>query len=137
MACYTVHYDMDRLFCSSCGANHLSRVSASIDSKTGKLKLHLKEGYRVNTAGKKYSLPAPGKQKRYEGELLLREDQLLTGIWRQKSIQIRKDVRSHFGEDITSDVGLQLNKSQRIQIGLGKGNPNKAKGRERRGAKHK
>jgi len=25
---------------------------------------------------------------RYEGELLLREDQLLTGIWRQKSVKV-------------------------------------------------
>lgn len=79
MACYHIHYDMDRLFCYRCGTNHLSRVSASIDQETGVLKLHLKKNYHTDTRGTKYSLPAPGKQDRYEGELLLREDQLLSG----------------------------------------------------------
>ena len=38
--------------------------------------------------GTKYSIPKPGSRGRYEGELLLREDQLLTGIWRQKSVKV-------------------------------------------------
>jgi len=80
---------------------------------------------------------APGKQGRYDGELLLREDQLLSGIWKQKCIKIRKDIKSAFGEDVTSDVGLYINKSQDIRIGLGKQNPNAKKGRERRGKKKK
>ena len=78
---------------------------------------------------------APGKQGRYDGELLLREDQLLSGIWKQKVIKIRKDIKSAFGEDVTSDVGLYINKSTDIRIGLGKQNPNARKGRERRGKK--
>ena len=80
-------------------------------------------------------LLAPGKQGRYDGELLLREDQLLSGIWKQKVIKIRKDIKSAFGEDVTSDVGLYINKSTDIRIGLGKQNPNARKGRERRGKK--
>jgi RNA-binding protein NOB1 len=134
-ACYKVHYDMDRLFCSKCGSHMMQRIAASIDSKTGALRLHLKKNYHQNTRGMQHSLPAPGKQGKYEGELLLREDQLLTGIWRQKVVNIKKDVRSAFGEDITSDVGLQLNKGNALKIGLGRRNPNADKGRERRGKK--
>ena len=49
---FIVHYEMDRLFCSKCGANHMSRVGASVNAKTGELKLHLKANYVVNTLGK-------------------------------------------------------------------------------------
>ena len=137
MACYTIHYDMDRLFCSRCGANHMSRVACSIDSKTGELRLHLKKGYMPNRRGKQHPLPLPGKQGRFEGELLLREDQLMSGIWRQKVVKMQKDVKSAFGHDVTSDVGVHVNKSQAIKVGLGRFNPNADKGRERRGAKRK
>ena len=134
-ACFQIHFDMDRLFCTRCGSDMMQRISASVDSRTGELRLHLKKNYVHHTRGKKYSLPAPGKQGRFNGELLLREDQLLTGIWRQKTVKVRKDVRSAFGEDITSDVGLHINKGSAIKVGLGKRNPNSQKGRERRGKK--
>ena len=136
-ACYQVHYDMDRLFCSRCGANMMQRISASTDSRTGELRLHLKKNYHYNTRGLVHSLPKAGKQKKYDGELLLREDQLLSGIWRQKVVKVRKDVRSAFGEDVTSDVGLHINKGAPIKVGLGRRNPNADKGRERRGKKKK
>jgi hypothetical protein len=42
-----------------------------------------------------------------------------------------------FGRDVTSDLGLQINKGDKIQFGMGKSNPNAAKGRERRGASKK
>ncbi len=137
MACYQIHYQMDRLFCSKCGASHMSRVACSIDSKTGELKLHLKSNYRRDLRGTKYNLPNPGRQGKYDGELLMREDQLLSGVWRQKTVMIKKDVKSIFGEQVTSDVGLHINKSQGIKLGLGQRNPNAAKGRERRGKKKK
>ena len=111
----------------------LHRVSASIDHKSGKLHLHLKKNFVPSTKGLKYCIPKPGQQGKFEGELLLREDQLLSGIWRQKVIKIRKDVKSAFGDDITSDVGLQVNKGANIKIGLGHANPNAKKGRDRRG----
>jgi len=49
-------------------------------------------------------------------------------------VKMQKDVRSAFGEDVTSDVGLHINKSQHIKVGLGS-NPNadKSRARERRG----
>ncbi len=133
MACYTLHKDMNRIFCSRCGVDHMSRVACSVDAATGQLHLHLKKGYTVSKRGKVYSMPAPGKQGRFEGELLTREDQLMTGIWRQKVVKMQKDVRSAFGHDVTGDVGLQINKSQHIRPGLGRPNPNADKGRERRG----
>jgi RNA-binding protein NOB1 len=133
MACYTIHHDMNRIFCSRCGVDHMSRVACSMDATTGQLRLHLKKGYTVSKRGKVYSMPAPGKQGRFEGELLTREDQLLTGIWRQKTVKMQKDVRSAFGQDVTSDVGLHINKTQHIRTGLGRLNPNADKGRERRG----
>ncbi len=136
--CYTIHYDTDRLFCTKCGLNMLQRIAASVDSKTGELKLHLKANYRHNTRGMIHSLPKPGSQGRYDGELLMREDQLLTGIWRQKVAKIKHDVKSAFGEDITQDVGLHINKREfGVKVGLGRRNPNADKGRERRGAKNK
>ena len=137
MACYRVHYELERLFCGKCGANHLSRVAASIDARTGLLHLHLKKNYHVNTRGKLYSLPKPGQQGRFHGELLLREDQLISGIWRQKCVKIKKEVTSAFGERVASDVGLHVNKSQSIKVGLGSRNPNADKGRERRGKSNK
>jgi RNA-binding protein NOB1 len=133
MACYTLHTDMNRIFCSRCGVDHMSRVACSIDAGTGQLRLHLKKGYTVSKKGKVYSMPAPGKQGRFQGELLTREDQLLSGIWRQKVVKMQKDVRSAFGQDVTADVGLHINKSQHIRPGLGRPNPNADKGRERRG----
>jgi hypothetical protein len=62
---------------------------------------------------------------------------LLSGAWRQKVVQIQKDVKSQFGEQVTNDVGLQINKSSSIKIGLGNRNPNAMKGRERRGKSKK
>lgn len=94
VGCHTVHTrDLNRLFCSQCGLSQLSRIAASVDARTGTLRLHLKANYRIDTRGTKFSLPAPGKQNRFDGELLLREDQLLTGIWRQKTVKYNKNVQ--------------------------------------------
>lgn len=136
-ACFHIHFDMDRLFCTRCGSNLMQRISASTDSTTGELKLHLRKNYQPNTRGMVHSLPKAGKQKKYDGELLLREDQLMTGIWRQKVVKVRKDIRSAFGEDVTADVGIHINKGEAIKVGLGRRNPNADKGRERRGKKKK
>ena len=136
-ACYTISYDLSKIFCPKCGVNHLSRVAASIDSKNGKLRLHLRKDYKFDLAGTKFSLPAPGRQGRHDGEILLREDQLLGGAWKQKAIKMNKNVRNAFGDDLGADLGLHLNKGQTIRPGLGVRNPNSTKGRERRGKKKK
>jgi RNA-binding protein NOB1 len=136
LGCRTVHTkDLDRLFCSQCGLHHLQRIAASVD-EGGALRLHLKKNYRMDTTGMQYSLPAPGKQGRFQGELLLREDQLLAGIWRQKSVKMQKDIKSAFGEEVATEVGLQLNKLEsELVVGWGRSNPNSRRGRERRGKK--
>lgn len=137
--CYTIQYDVDKLFCRKCGGSYLSRVAASIDSRTGERKLHLRKDYKHDLRGMKYSMPAPGKQGRHEGEILLREDQLMGGAWRQKAVRVNKNLRSAFGENIVSDLGLHVNKGTAIRVGLGSRsrNPNAVKGRERRGKKKK
>lgn len=84
-ACFKTCTDMGRLFCPVCGNATLTRVSCSVNARTGRTRLHLKKNYKVNLRGTKYSIPAPNPTKgRFEGDLLLREDQLLTGIWAQK-----------------------------------------------------
>lgn len=47
--------------------------------------MHLRKNHKVNLRGSKFSIPAPDPTKgRFEGDILLREDQLLSGIWAQK-----------------------------------------------------
>ena len=115
----------------------MQRIAASIDHKTGKLRLHLKMNYVPKTKGSKCNLPLPGKQGKYDGELLLREDQLLVGIWRQKIMKMKKDVKSAFGEEIASGLGVHINKGAKVKVGLGHEDPNSMKGRRRRGRKKK
>ena len=67
-ACFTVFADGDnvgpvntkRLFCARCGSDMLQRVAASVDGKTGRLRLHLSKKYKNNLRGTKFSLPKPG-----------------------------------------------------------------------------
>ena len=147
-ACFTVYtgdqngLGTTRLFCERCGSDFMQRIAASVDGKTGRLKLHLSKKYKTTTRGTKFSLPAPGKGNRFEGDLLLREDQLMTGVWNQKAKKARgkKEAQSIFGSDIASNVGCHadLTKSDNIKVGFGRRNPNAAKGgRERRGKKKK
>jgi hypothetical protein len=37
-----------------------------------------------------------------------------TGIWRQKNVKIKKNVVSFFGADVTSDVGMHVNKGNSL-----------------------
>jgi RNA-binding protein NOB1 len=67
-ACFTVHADGDgvgplgtkRLFCSRCGSDMMQRISASVDGKSGRLRLHLSQRHKNNLRGTKFSLPKPG-----------------------------------------------------------------------------
>jgi hypothetical protein len=82
---------------------------------------------------------------RFQGDLLLREDQLLTGAWNQKvkmrsGGQSRAHAQSIFGKDLATNVGCSAkaaNGSDDIRAGFGRRNPNASKGRERRGKKKK
>ena len=136
-ACFRIHFKMDLLFCSKCGSHLMQRIASSIDEKTGNFRLHLRKSYLPVTKGTKYCLPLPGKQGKYDGELLLREDQLFVGIWKQKVMKMKKNVKSAFGDEIASSVGVHINKGTRVKIGLGHNNPNAMKGREKRGKRKK
>ena len=142
-ACFHVAAEgaSEKLFCSKCGNSGLERIAASTDPKTGERRLHLSKKRRdKNIRGTKFSLPKAGNQGRYDGDLLLREDQLMSGNW---SIKVRKGKdkqQSVFGEDVTDGIGLtgDLTKRDDIKVGFGRRNPNSAKtGRERRGKKKK
>ena len=153
-ACYTVYTNTDtnnvvgplgkRLFCEKCGSDLMQRIAASVDGKTGRLRLHLSKKYQYNLRGTKFSLPKPGTGNRFQGDLLLREDQLLMGAWNQKLKMIsggkaRDAAQSIFGRDIATNVGCHANSVNMddIRVGFGRRNPNAVKGRERRGKKKK
>jgi len=144
-ACRFVYTDQSksRLFCDKCGSgNTLHRVSASLNGDTGRLKLHLKKNFVHKTRGTKFSLPKSGGN-RFQGDLLLREDQLMMGAWNQKVRQNTgaADNRGVFGSDIATHVGLDgdFGKRNDIKVGFGRNkNPNATRfGRERRGKKKK
>ena len=68
--------------------------------------------------------------------MLLREDQLMMGIWSQKVRSKAQEQSSMFGADVTEKTGLSVKKGANITVGAGRRNPNAQKnGRERRGAK--
>jgi RNA-binding protein NOB1 len=137
-ACFAVYggdQSGTKLFCGRCGSDALQRVAASIDAETGKQRLHLSAKRKNDIRGTKFSLPKPGKQNRFAGDLLLREDQLLMGAWNMKVKKGKGQVESMFGADIIDNVGLgDLSKRDDIKVGFGRPNVNAAKsGRERRG----
>jgi len=139
-ACFKIHmpdedfhdgsnHHMKRLFCKHCGSDMMQRISASVDGKTGRLKLHFskrKQGRHHSIRGTKFSLPKPGTNNKYKGDLLLREDQLLSGAWNQKvkinsgrKYQTSKS-QSMFGRDIASSVGCNVKSTSSASFG-GKG----------------
>tara|TARA_A100001015_G_C15029978_1_gene732660 strand:+ start:1008 stop:3491 length:2484 start_codon:yes stop_codon:yes gene_type:complete len=137
-ACFLITSDTEKIFCPRCGGAHLSRIAASVDPKTGEQKLYLKKDYRHKLQGTKYSLPKPGAQRkgRFGGELVLREDQMMMGIWAQKTAPKAKEKLSMFGAEVNEKTGCRVAKSTcTVEIGLGRQNPNSTKGRERRGKK--
>eukprot|EP00533_Pseudo-nitzschia_delicatissima_P000455 CAMPEP_0116105418 /NCGR_PEP_ID=MMETSP0327-20121206/15022_1 /TAXON_ID=44447 /ORGANISM="Pseudo-nitzschia delicatissima, Strain B596" /LENGTH=961 /DNA_ID=CAMNT_0003597823 /DNA_START=37 /DNA_END=2922 /DNA_ORIENTATION=- len=139
-ACFKIHmpdedfqdgsnHHMKRLFCKHCGSDMMQRISASVDGKTGRLKLHFskrKQGRHHSIRGTKFALPKPGSNNKYKGDLLLREDQLLSGAWNQKvkinsgrKYQTQKS-QSMFGRDIASSVGCNVKSTSSATFG-GKG----------------
>ncbi len=69
------------------------------------------------------------------GDLLLREDQLLTGIWKHRLT--KKETTSTMFADCNS-ADLMAPRSvvgAEVVVGFGRRNPNAMKGRERRGKK--
>jgi RNA-binding protein NOB1 len=149
-ACYKVYTSSEgtgplgkRLFCDKCGSDMLQRIAASVDGRTGRIRLHLSKRYKHNLRGTKFSLPKPGAGDRFRGDLLLREDQLLMGAWNQKvkmasGGKSRSSAQSMFGKDLASNMGCNAKAVEDdIRVGFGRRNPNASKGRERRGKRKK
>lgn len=132
IACFTTSTEMDRMFCPKCGNSTMERVSYSI-GQDGQMTFYTRANRPAKLTGTKYSLPKPkgGRQ----GDLLLREDQLLMGIWGQRQRQHKKVMQSAFGESVAHDLGVKAEKQTSIVVGYGRMNPNAQKGRERRGKK--
>ena len=144
-ACFQMCPQMDKQFCPSCGSDTLARLAYSID-EDGNKSYHYKKGRRVKVRGTKYSLPQPSSRKsrsgkakakggkKFDPRLLLREDQMMTGMWSQRVAQ-KNNATSMFGEHVTESFGLSLTRSKGVKVGHGRRNPNAMKGRERRGKK--
>lgn len=132
IACFTTSTEMDRIFCPKCGNNTMERVSYSI-GQDGQMTFYTRANRPAKLSGTKFSLPKPkgGRQ----GDLLLREDQLMMGIWGQRQRQHKKVMQSAFGESVAHDLGVKAEKQTSIVVGYGRMNPNAQKGRERRGKK--
>ena len=140
-ACFQMCSDMSKVFCPSCGSNTLARLAYSID-ENGKRSYHYKKNRRINVRGTKYSMahPSSNRSKRNSDRkkkttgILLREDQMLSGMWAQKSRK-KESATSMFGEHVAESFGLSLTRSKGVQVGYGRRNKNAMKGRERRGKK--
>lgn len=132
IACFTTSTEMERMFCPKCGNNTMERVSYSL-GQDGKMTFHTRANRPVKLTGTKYSLPKPKGGR--DGDLLLREDQLMMGIWRQRQRQHKKVMNSAFGENVAHDLGVKAEKQTTLVVGYGRMNPNAQKGRERRGKK--
>lgn len=89
----------------------------------------------MSKRGTKYPLPAPKGGR--APDLLLREDQLLTGQWNQR-MRKKKAATTKLAEATAGDfLAPRHASSSEVVVGYGRRNPNAMKGRERRGAKKK
>ena len=68
---------------------------------------------------------------------LMREDQMMMGLWDQKLRRKPQVLESMFGADISLKVGVSVKQRKDVKIGFGRQNRNAMKnGRERRGKKN-
>mmetsp|Transcript_17728 Transcript_17728/g.55528 ORF Transcript_17728/g.55528 Transcript_17728/m.55528 type:complete len:444 (-) Transcript_17728:25-1356(-) len=139
-ACFAVETQHpDRLFCARCGSHALRKTPARLDGSLPAPRLQRRP------RGAKFPIPKPNNAKtgtaRYQGDLLLREDQLLAGIWKHKNDRDRAKAKadaktSVFGPDVSDALAaLDLKPPATLAVGYGRRNPNATKGRERRGKK--
>lgn len=151
-ACFKITPDMTKLFCPACGNATLRRLGVTLGAD-GAPRYHYKKTRTFNTRGTVFSLPAPkGGRDGAASDLLLREDQLLTGAW---AVKVRTS-RGKGGEReglysgklaTMPEVGLGGAGSAggagsgsgrgfdamagRIVVGYGSRNPNASKGKRR------
>ena len=148
-ACFTILNDgrLDRLFCPRCGNAALARLGVTAGAD-GAPRYHYRARRVVPTRGTVFSLPAPRGGR--AGDILMREDQMLTGIWLQRARAAHRaadapmfaaadatgaggsgaDARwAHTGG--TPKGGAYAAAAPDIVVGLGLKNPNAVKGKRR------
>jgi len=86
-----LNLDVDRQFCGKCGASSLTKVSVFIN-EDGKVTFFDNPKRRINLRGTVYSIK---KQKggNNAGNLILREDELLTGVTAIRVKAYKKEQR--------------------------------------------
>ncbi len=132
-ACFHEMREMERLFCARCGSAGVSKLAVSL-TRQGKLVRHFSADRKPKLQGERYSLPNPKGGRGLD--LLLREDQLLVGGWKQAAG--RKGLSHSFaGEHVLGSLGMRVGAGTAVVVGAGRTNPNAQKGRERRGKKAK
>ena len=132
-ACFHEMRDMERLFCARCGSAGVSKLAVSL-TRQGKLRRHFSKHRKVKLLGERYSLPKPKGGRTLD--LLLREDQLLTGGWRQQANK-KGLSKSFMGQHVLDSLGMRVGAGSNVVVGMGRKNPNAQRGRERRGKKKK
>jgi len=133
-ACFFISAkNLGTTFCPRCGSNAMKRLSVRVGAD-GAVQYGYNPYRRISTRGQRYAI-AKRKGGRGGQGLVLRADQVKMGTWNIKAKEKQK-LRSQFGEDITGSLGLDLQKAGGdLQAGFGRRNPNKMRGRERRGKK--
>ncbi|KAK8825088.1 RNA-binding protein NOB1 [Blastocystis sp. ATCC 50177/Nand II] len=133
--CFSVCHDDTKLFCPDCGHPSLARVPVFV----------MKGGIvRIATAFQSKSLRGTKYSIGKNADLLLCEDQLKQGKWKQRLQKMKKASREGclFGDVGAESLGLENSKGRsqqdlmdQIVIGFGRKNPNAMRGREKRGKK--
>ena len=144
-ACFTILPDgqLDRLFCPRCGSNTLARLGVTVGAD-GAPRYHYKAHRSVPVRGTVFALPQPRGGR--SGDLLLREDQLLTGIWAQRAKTAAAaagragdgggvtyaDAGSDAARWASRQAGVQAGGAYAlaapdIQVGFGRRNPNEVR----------
>jgi RNA-binding protein NOB1 len=90
-ACFRLNLDVERKFCEKCGAHTLNKVSCFIN-ESGKVTFFDNPKRRINLRGTIYSIPK-AKGGRNNKDLILREDEFMTGEKMMKLKHIEKEKR--------------------------------------------
>ncbi|KAJ3439687.1 RNA-binding protein nob1 [Anaeramoeba flamelloides] len=113
-ACMEIVKDLNREFCPTCGSGGLLKIPYYVDDYGGIHYGHVPERF-LSKRGKKYTLPKPQMGKK---PLILREDQM-PGFGRSKKSHNNKNKMD---QDYLFFKSRKAKK--KVQIGMGKRNPN-------------
>mmetsp|Transcript_11200 Transcript_11200/g.18837 ORF Transcript_11200/g.18837 Transcript_11200/m.18837 type:complete len:247 (+) Transcript_11200:1006-1746(+) len=153
--CQHLNMDVERMFCKNCGGALLQKVSVYLNSN-GDLTYFNNPRSKVNLRGTQYSMPNP-KGGRGCKDLILREDDLLVGEYKQLKHRIERAKRQEMkaindtldgnywqGGEGTGGIGATVSNllyengakggkktsqkmPDRLVVGVGKKNPNIAR----------